>query len=305
MSAIPGADVLFQRTEDIVHKVADGSADLGITGYDLVAEYASENDDVHVVLSDLGFRRCQLVVAVPESWLDITTIDDLADLSIEFKRRGRQLRIATKFTNLVGDYLYRNGVNYFQLTAAHGALEAAPALGYADVIADLTETGVTLRDNHLRVLEGGVVLRAQACLIANLRTIGANPLRLEQARTLIELSESKLRSRGYRVITANVEADSAEAVASLIVSNIELAGEMGPTVAPVYPKHDHQVTGRWFAVSVIVPAERTLAAVDHLRAAGSSGITVGTPEYMFESRSEAFAELLAAIAARCGGVGGA
>ena len=298
MSAIPDAEVLFQRTEDIVHKVADGSADLGITGFDLVSEHASDNPDVHVVLPDLGFRRCQLVIAVPESWLDIASVTDLADLSIDFKRRGRQLRVATKFPNLVSDHLYRHGVNYFALTAAHGALEAAPALGYADVIADLTETGVTLRDNHLRVIEGGVVLRAQACLIANARTIGASPARLEQARQLIELCEAKLRSRAYRVITANVAGESAALVAAQIVSNLDLAGEAGPTVAPVYPKDSNGLGPCWFAVSVIVPAERMLAAIDHLRAAGSSGIIVGTPDYMFESESVAFALLRDVIAAR-------
>jgi ATP phosphoribosyltransferase len=292
VSQIPAAEVLFQRPEDIVHKVADGSADLGITGYDLVSEHAADEPNVHVVLRDLGFRRCQLVLAVPDSWLDVTTIDDLAELSIEFKRSGRQLRIATKFPTLVSEHLYRNGVNYFALTAAHGALEAAPALGYADVIADLTETGVTLRDNHLRVIEGGIVLRAQACLIANVKSLASVPERLEQARTFVELCEARIRSRGYRVITANVSGQSPESVAQQIVSNIDLAGEAGPTVSQVFPKHaGHE---RWFSVSIIVPSDRLLAAVDHLRTAGSSGITVSTPDYMFDTASAAFAELRAA-----------
>jgi ATP phosphoribosyltransferase len=301
LTAIPAAEVLFQRPEDIVHKVADGSADLGITGLDLVAEHAEDDPGVHVVLRDLGYRRCQLVVAVPDSWLDITTVDDLAELSIDLKRSGRQLRVATKFPNLVSDHLYRNGVNYFSMTAAHGALEAAPVLGYADIIADLTETGVTLRDNHLRAIEGGVVLRAQACLIANVKTIAANPERLEQARVFIELCEAKLRSREYRVITANVPGESAETVASQIISEIDLAGESGPTVAPVFSKVDDGC--RWYSVSIIVPAQRMLAAVDHLRVAGSSGITVGRPDYMFDTQSNAFAELQGAVAARSNRMG--
>jgi ATP phosphoribosyltransferase len=299
IGAIPAAEVLFQRPEDIVHKVADGSADLGITGYDLVAEHASDQPDVHVVLPDLGYRRCQLVIAVPDSWLDVTTIDDLAELSIEFKRSGRQLRVATKFTNLVGDHLYRNGVNYFTLTAAHGALEAAPALGYADVIADLTETGVTLRDNHLRPLDGGVVLRAQACLIANVRSLADAPERLEQARALVELAEARIRSRGFRIVTANVAGDSADAIATQIVSNIDLAGEAGPTLSPVFAKRPG--ASQLFSITIVVPADRVLAAVDHLRSAGSSGITVGTPDYMFDSQSAAFATLRAAVEHRCGG----
>lgn len=289
VTAIPDADVLFQRPEDIVHKVADGSADLGITGFDLVSEHSSDEPDVHVVMRDLGYRRCQLVVAVPDSWLDVTTIDDLAELSIELKRTGRQLRVATKFTHLVSDHLYRNGVNYFSVTVAHGALEAAPALGYADIIADLTETGVTLRDNHLRAIEGGVVLRAQACLIANRRTIAASPERMEQARTFIELCEAKLRSRDYRIITANVAGASAESVADRIISDLDLAGETGPTVSPVFSKHAGRAP--WFSVTVIVPTDRMLAAVDHLRAGNSSGITVSTPDYMFDACSSAFTDL--------------
>jgi ATP phosphoribosyltransferase len=136
-------------------------------------------------------------------------------------------------------------------------------------------------------------------MIANLRTMGATPERLEQARTLIELCEAKLRSRSFRVITANIAADSPDAVAEQVISNIDLAGETGPTVAPVFPKQAG--TERWFSVSVIVPTERMMAAVDHLRLAGSRGITVSTPEYMFDTESDAFARLKVAVAARCKG----
>jgi ATP phosphoribosyltransferase len=293
ISSVEGAEVLFQRPEDIVHKVSDGSLDLGITGYDLVAEHAVDDPGIHVVIPDLGFRRCELVLAVPEAWLDISGINDLADLSIKFKRQGRTLRVATKFTNLVSDYLYRHGVNYFELIAAHGALEAAPSLGYADVIADLSETGVTLRDNHLRVIEGGVVLKAQACLIANLKTIAKSPARLESARKIIELCEAKLAARRFRVVTANVSGDTPESVAEHIISNLDVAGERGPTVSPVFPKESR--AGNWHSVSIIVAENMMLAAVDHLREAGSTGITVSTPEYMFANQSEAFAALCSAV----------
>lgn len=293
ISSVEGAEVLFQRPEDIVHKVADGSLDLGITGYDLVAEHAIDDPTVHVIIHDLGFRRCELVLAVPDAWLDIAGINDLADLSIKFKRQGRTLKVATKFTNLVSDYLYRHGVNYFELIAAHGALEAAPSLGYADVIADLSETGVTLRDNHLRVIDGGVVLKAQACLIGNLNTVAESPARLEQARTMIELCEAKLAARRFRVVTANVSGESQDAVAEHIIGNLDVAGERGPTVSSVFPKTPG--TGSWFSVSVIVPEERMLAAVDHLRRAGSTGITVSSPDYMFANQSVAFARMCAAL----------
>lgn len=296
ISSIPGSEVLFQRPEDIAHKVADGSADLGITGYDLVAEHTIDNPDVFVVLPELGFRRCELVIAIPDHWLDIQSIDDLAELSIDFKRSGRELRVATKFPNLTTEYLYRHGVFYFTLTAAHGAIEAAPSLGNADIITDLTQTGVTLRDNHLRVIKGGTILKAQACLIANVQTVGASEERLEGARRMIEYCEATLDARNHRVVTANVRGCSEHDVARHIVSNVELAGDQGPTIAPVHSKSGD--TGEWWSVSIIVPESRLLAAVDHLRQAGSTGITVGRPDYMFANTSSAFDRLKQAITDR-------
>ncbi|HET9015944.1 MAG TPA: ATP phosphoribosyltransferase [Thermomicrobiaceae bacterium] len=294
LGGIDDVEVLFQRTEDIVHKVADGSVDLGITGFDLVSEHAQDRSDLIVVIEDLGFRRCELVLAVPEGWLDISTVADLADLSIDFKRTGRTLRVATKFPNLTRDFLYQHGVNYFTLVDAHGALEAAPTLGYADIIADLSETGVTLRDNRLRVLDGGVILRAQACLIASRRGLRHRPAKLEVARTIIELSEARLRTRQVRLITANVQGDSPESVARHVISQVDTAGHQGPTIASIYPKSDAD-DQRWFGVTIIVPIDRLLPAVDHLRRAHASGITVTSPDYVFDARSQAFDRLRCAV----------
>ncbi len=291
--AVPGAEVLFQRPEDIVHKVADGSVDLGITGYDLVAEHGYDEPNIHVTILDLGFRRCELLLAIPDYWLDIQTIDDLAELSIAFKRDGRDLRIATKFPNLTTEFLYRHGVNYFSLVGATGAIEAAPALGYADVVVDLSQTGVTLRDNHLRVVEGGTLLQAQACLIASRSTVGLSAERMSRARTFIEYCEAKGAARPFRVITANVPGHDEDEVARHVISNLDLAGERGPTIAPVYAKS--ATDKRWFAVSVIVYEGHMLDAVDHLRRVGSTGITVSTPDYMFAAESQSFAKLRNAV----------
>ncbi|HEU5423071.1 MAG TPA: ATP phosphoribosyltransferase [Nitrolancea sp.] len=294
LSGLSGVEVLFQRVEDIVLKVAENSVDLGITGYDLVAEHGDDDPNLLVVIDDLGFRRCELVVAVPEGWLDIATVADLADLSVALRRSGRALRVATKFPNLTRAFFERHGVHYYSLVDAHGALEAAPVLGYADIITDLSETGVTLRDNRLRVLSGGVVLRAQACLIASRRALRTDAAKLEQARAVVELIEARLRTRAFRLVTANVQGDSPEAVARHVTAQLETAGRQGPTIASVFPKGTEDGV-RWWAVTVIVPAERLLAAVDHLRRGGSSGITVQAPEYVFDGCSAAFERLLTAL----------
>ncbi len=284
--------VLFQRTADIVGKVADGSVDVGITGYDLVAEWCQDEPDVLTLLPKLGFRSSRLVVAVPSSWLDVNGLDDLADLSVDFKRRGRPLRVATKFPNLARDFFYRHGVTYFTLVGAEGALAAAPALGSADLIVDVTETGVTLRDNHLKIVEGGTVLESQACLIGNRRTLAGSATKREALRQLLELCEARLRVQGFQIVTANIRGESDEVVARHVLARLETAGAQGPTIARVFPREPAGDSEQWYAVTVIVESRRLLRAVDHLRRSGASGITVVRPDYVFGSESAAYAALL-------------
>jgi ATP phosphoribosyltransferase len=288
---LPDTIVLFQRTADIVAKVADGSVDVGITGYDIVAEYCQDDDEVIVLLPKLGFRAARLVVAAPSAWLDVVTLEDLADLSVDFKRRGRALRVVTKFPNLTREFFHRHGVTYFTLVSAEGALEAAPAMGYGDLIVDITETGVTLRDNHLKILEGGTVLQSQACLIGHRRALAG---KRESVRQLLELCEARLRTQGYYVLTANIQGESEEAVARHVIAQDETAGAQGPTIARVFPKDALQQSDglAWFAVNLIIEAPLLLRAVDHLRRAGANGITVVRPDYVFDGCSTAHKQLL-------------
>src|SRR5699024_292572 len=152
----------------------------------------------------------------------------------------------------------------------------------------------TLRDNRLRVLQGGVILRAQAALIASLRTLKHQPEKLESARTIIEMSEARLRSRSYRIITANVRGESVDDIAEHVNRKVETAGEQGPTIAEVFSKHPSS-SERWFEVRIIVPTKYLLPAVDHLRQSGSDGITVNSPDYVFNSCSPAYERLCQAL----------
>lgn len=293
--ALPGVDVLLHRSPDIVEKVADGSIDLGVSGFDLVEELGGESDDLVVVYDDLGFGRCQLVLAVPDSWIDVSSWQDVADLAAEYARAGRQLRIATKFPNLVRSWCTRHGINVYALVDSQGATEAAPGLGYADIIADLTATGTTLRDNHLKMISGGTILHAQACLIANRRTLAANPAHQEAVRTILELIEARRRARAYVSLIANVPGADVQSVGERVAANAELAGLQGPTIAPVWSKDGSGAS--WFAVSLVVQEDQLLAAIDHLRSIGASGITVLPVHYVFADQSQHFAALQAAMSA--------
>lgn len=289
IKTLPDVEVLLHRAPDIVEKVAAGTIDLGVSGYDLVEELGGESDDLVVAYDDLGFGYCELVLAVPDSWIDVTSWQDVADLAAEYARAGRQLRIATKFPNLARQWCSEHDINVFALVDSQGATEAAPALGYADIIADLTATGTTLRDNHLKMINGGTLLQAQACLIANRRTLAADPARQRIVQSILELIEARRRARTYVSVIANVPGESVAEVGARVASYPELAGLQGPTVAPVWNK-DGSGAG-WFAVSLVVDAAIVLSAVEHLRAIGSSGITVLPVHYVFADQAQSFAKL--------------
>lgn len=167
ISGHPRFHVVFMRPSDIVTQVQEGRCHLGVTGMDVFAERAGEAEQVWVVDPDLGYGGCRLVVAVPESWIDVTHIIDLVDLTAEFKSAGKTFRVSTKYPTLTRDAFRKWGIYYYQLIDSEGALELHPSLGIADVIVDLTSSGATLKDNRLREIAGGTVLDSASCLIGH------------------------------------------------------------------------------------------------------------------------------------------
>ncbi|HEY2159081.1 MAG TPA: ATP phosphoribosyltransferase [Isosphaeraceae bacterium] len=163
----PRFHVVFMRPTDIVAQVQEGRCHLGVTGFDVFAERAAEADRAKVVCQDLGYGGCRLVVAVPESWIDLTHALDLVELAVEFKDAGKTLRVSTKYPNLTQEYFRRKGIHHYQVIDSDGALELHPSLGVADIIVDLTSSGTTLKDNRLREIEGGTVLDSASCLIGH------------------------------------------------------------------------------------------------------------------------------------------
>lgn len=285
--ALPGVEVLFQRTADVAQKIEEGSAELGVTGLDRVLEYRRDDERAAVLIKDLHYGRCEFVMGVPNSWLDVTSLSDLADLALEFRQEGKQLRIATKYPRLLRSYLYKRGINYFTLVPASGTMEAAPAAGYADLIADLTATGATLRENQLKTVDGGTILTSQACLVANPSLLSPYNPAWGLARSITEMMEAHLGAEPFYRITANVQGTSAEAVSSIIVARPDLAGLRGPTVSRVY-----NIEGQdWFSVSLLVQKERLMEAVDHLRNCGAEDIAASQLSYLFDGRSQAYQSL--------------
>lgn len=289
--AVPNLSVLFQRVIDVAYKVADGTAQLGITGYDVVYEHPDEN--IVVIYDKLGFGACSLVVAVPESWIDVESITDLAEVALDFReRKGRNIRIATKYEHSTREFLYQHGIHHFTIVKAEGAIEAAPTLGYADFIIDVTQTGTTLRENHLKQIVGGTIVSSEACLIGNREALLKSSELLEAVRILTEYIDASLKGRGYYQITVDVQGESAEDVAHKIASNAVTRGLLGPTIAPIYSVNGDDSAKLWHTVTLIVRQKELLKAVEHVRGIGGRHVIVTPVRYIFLDQSPTYAELL-------------
>jgi ATP phosphoribosyltransferase len=309
LRGMPETEILLHRPEDIIDKVAEGNIALGITGLDVLFEERDDDENILMLYEDLGFWGVNLVLAAPQSWVDVNSWQDLADLAVEFQSQGRALRIATKYPNLVRRFCYSQGINVFQLVSSAGATEAAPGLGYADIIADITETGNALRENHLKIV-GGTILRSQACMIGSKRLLQANPHYVEQIRTLLELIEARQQGRTCYSLVANIAGESVAAVGQQITALPQLAGLQGPTIAPVYNKHATDALNtntdtsnpiipssdsdnfQWYAINVIVQQRDLLPVVDYLRGIGASTVTFTPVQYAFHAQCKAYQALL-------------
>ena len=291
--AIPELEVWLQRSTDIVRKVCYGDVDLGVTGYDSVAEYGDKDRSIIVLHDALGFGHCRLVLAVPDEWGDVASVAHLAALARQHADQGRPLRVGTKYERLVAHFLTEQDIVPHQIIRAEGALEAGPHMGYVDLIADLTATGVTLRENHLKQVTGGTLLTSEACLIGNRQALKARPAVLKVAKQLLEFFEAHLRAASFHAIIANIQGESPEAVAQKVLSQPDLAGLQGPTISAIYLRNP--VDRGWHAISIIVRQERLVQAVEQLRAIGGSGVVVTPVTYIFEDEPGTFRKLLAEL----------
>jgi ATP phosphoribosyltransferase len=183
-------EVAFLSASEIAGEIGQGAVDLGVTGEDLVRENLADWEQRAEIAARLGFGHADVVVAVPDIWLDVDSMADLDDVAADFRQRhGRRLRIATKYWRLTQQFFSgKHGIQVYRIVESLGATEGAPAAGSADVIVDITSTGSTLRANRLKVLADGVVLQSQACLVASRTERGA------KAQALVDEIAAKVRA---------------------------------------------------------------------------------------------------------------
>lgn len=160
-------EIAFLSASEISREIGNGSVDFGVTGEDLIREGLADADARVEFCARLGFGHADVVVAVPEIWLDVDSMADLGDVAADFRaRHGRRLAIATKYWRLTQQFFSsQHGIQLYRIVESLGATEGAPASGSADIIVDITSTGSTLVANHLKILTDGVILKSEACMV--------------------------------------------------------------------------------------------------------------------------------------------
>ena len=165
---IKNVKILYLHAREIVERLGDGSLDIGFSGYDLLRESEVNTQKKINVIKKYEFGKANLVVAIPDPWIDVQTVADLEEIAFEFRdKKKKKLRVATKYPNLTKEFLFSKGVTQFQLVESLGATEAYPFTGSANLITDISSTGETIKSNNLRILKDGEILKSQACIFTS------------------------------------------------------------------------------------------------------------------------------------------
>jgi ATP phosphoribosyltransferase len=276
LQGVAGVEVAFVSASEITQQLATGAVHMGVTGEDLVRETTPDADARMELLSPLGFGHANVVVAVPQAWIDVRTMADLEDVASAFRaRRGERMRVATKYVNLTRRFFAQNGVGDYRIVESLGATEGAPAAGQAELIVDITTTGATLRANSLKTLEDGVILRSEANLVASLAAswTSAQTATARQVLARIAAEEDARRTRQVQFATPGDRR-------RLVDEAVELFGAQLlfglPADGPV---------------SLLCPHSKAADLADWLVSRGVDRVAVSALDYVFSARNELFARL--------------
>lgn len=294
IEGLPGVAVQFRSASEIAREIGAGNVHLAVTGIDLLHETlgpvareiraadtaaldTTAPEPAHIV-TRLGFGGANVVVAVPQSWLDVQTMADLADVAARFRlKHHRPMRVATKYVSLTRRFLTGHGVHDYLIVESPGATEGAPAAGTAELIVDITSTGRTLLENGLKIVDDGVIMRSEAALAASLGARWSTATR-ETARTMLTRIAADARARSVRKLEAAVP--NASAVGRDLVERFGATLPFGSGAE---------------RLTIIVAQKRVQDAAALLLARGASAITVQNLEYVFEATNPLYDALAARL----------
>jgi ATP phosphoribosyltransferase len=267
IAGLDDVEVAFLSASEITRELAQGGVHLGVTGEDLIRESVGDVDARLVLLTPLGFGHANVVVAVPQAWIDVRSMADLADVASSFRaRHGHRLRVATKYINLTRRFFASHGIADYRIVESGGATEGAPAAGSAELIVDITTTGATLSANALKIVDDGVMLKSEANLVAS-RLADWSPTAREAAKAILSRIAAEEEARTHREVRVlwpapPPEALIADAIAQFGIILVGGERERGRTTF-------HCPVGKIFPLS------------DWLVARGAGRVAVSAIDYVF------------------------
>ena len=274
-------EVAYLSASEITSQLAAGAVHLGITGEDLVREMIPRADDKVVLLDGLGFGYANVVVAVPQAWIDVRSMADVDDVATAFRiKHDRRMRVATKYINLTRGFFAQQGVIDYRIVESSGATEGAPAAGTAELIVDITTTGTTLAANGLKVIEDGTILRSQANLVA---ARGANwtDATRETARLVLDRIVAHSRARAFREVRTRFKGLDDALLATAKERFGVVAPYGGPTSSGMMTLH--------------CPPTHVHALASFLRDHGAETVVVAALDYVFARDNPLYEKLAAKL----------
>jgi len=281
VAGLDGVEVAYLSAAEITSQLAAGAVHLGVTGEDLVREMIPDADARVVLIEGLGFGFANVVVAVPQAWIDVRTMADLDDVATAFRQHHeRKMRVATKYVNLTRGFFSEHGIHDYRIVESSGATEGAPAAGTAELIVDITTTGATLAANGLKVVEDGVILRSQANLVAA-RGAKWGVSERETARVILDRVAAQARARAFREVRARFAACDARLVESAKQKFGVETPFGGPTSSGMLTLH--------------CPPDAVYALTSFLRERGAEAVAVADLGYVFSRDNPLYAKLEAGL----------
>jgi ATP phosphoribosyltransferase len=274
-------EVAYLSAAEITQQLGQGAVHLGITGEDLVREMIPGADAKVVLIEGLGFGHANVVVAVPQAWIDVRNMADLDDVATAYRhKRDRRMRVATKYVNLTRDFFAGHGVADYRIVESTGATEGAPAAGTAELIVDITSTGATLAANGLKVIEDGTILRSQANLVAA-RGASWSPDVRATARIVLDRIAAHLRAGAFCEVRARFSGCDDKLLAAAKQRFGVATPFGGPTSSGMLALH--------------CPPREIHALASFLRAHGAQAVVVADIDYVFTAENELYARLEKAL----------
>jgi ATP phosphoribosyltransferase len=279
LEGIDGVEVAYVSASEIVGLLAAGQAHMGITGEDLVRETIEGADRKLTLLAPLGFGQANVVVAVPQAWIDVRTMADLEDVAAAYyTKRGERMRVATKYKTLTRRFFAEMNVTDYRIVESSGATEGAPAAAQAELIVDITTTGATLAANALKVLDDGIILRSEANLVASLVAEWDEPSR-ERARQLLGRIAAEEEARLTREVVAQFKQRQDGVIE-------QAAAQFGARL------RSENVAGR---LTLVCLRDKVAPLADWLIAQGAEHVTVAAVDYVFSPVNPLHDKLLARL----------